>query len=177
MDGPGIDYDTWLDIRAMLCGENPEEGISPAACARRAGLTMYQWNALVTRSREKRTADEPWMWDIAEVFDQRYVLQGQTMEDEHYRRAMTVLEEVTEKTDADGETTRTVKYKRNDKLLTDGLRRRDRKYRPNLVIEDDKRDAEDMDAEEQFEAVQRIRRLREARGITDDVQPKHKYDA
>lgn len=173
-----IDYETWLQARRMLTGEDPDAGVSPKTVAAACGLTMHQFLALVARSRLKDPEDEVWVWDIADVYDNRYALQGQTMEDEGFRRAMKGVTET--KFKIDRETGELIpveeKVKLNDAFFMRHLERRDPSYRKNVVINGD--DDRDPTPDEAFNDIDKTRRLREARGEDDEVTPKRsRFDA
>ena len=65
---PNLTPEAWSIAREVLAGEVGEKPTKQAA-ARLAGVTVRELNAWITRSRERRETDEPWVWEIAEFYD------------------------------------------------------------------------------------------------------------
>ena len=71
----------WEAAKAVLTAEAPSGFVSPQAAARAAGIPLPVLRAWIKRSREQRVDDEPWVHEIAEVYDTRYQAQAAVLED------------------------------------------------------------------------------------------------
>ena len=71
----------WEAAKAVLTAEDPSGFVSPQAAARVAGIPLPVLRAWIKRSREQRVEDEPWVHEIAEVYDTRYQAQAAVLED------------------------------------------------------------------------------------------------
>ena len=78
----------WEAAKSVLLGEH-SHAISLTAAAKAANVSRYTLQNWIKRSREQREGDEPWVKEIAEVYDQRTEHQAGTLEDVAWKRAMT----------------------------------------------------------------------------------------
>ena len=103
---------------------NNKEFVSKKSAAEAAGVSIWELNKWVKRSRERRVEDEPWVWEIAEVCDNALESQAGTLEDKAWNR---VIEGVIAPVIHKGEITD--HYRKHDNgLLMKMLRRRDENY-------------------------------------------------
>ena len=93
----GLDFQGWQRARAVLEGERLRRGVSVKAAAAAAGIPYSEFMEWVTRSRKGDPLDEPWIHEIAKVYDERAELEGkglgQTLGDLMLRRAMYGVQE------------------------------------------------------------------------------------
>ena len=78
----------WEAAKAVLTGQAPRGFVSPTAAARAAGIPLPVLRAWIKRSREQRVDDEPWVHEIAEVYDTRYQAQAAVLEDVLFNHAL-----------------------------------------------------------------------------------------
>ena len=71
----------WEAAKAVLTAEAPSGFVSPQAAARAASIALPVLRAWIKRSRERRLDDEPWVHEIAEVYDTCYQAQAAVLED------------------------------------------------------------------------------------------------
>lgn len=155
--GDDLSEASWARARAVLLGDDPENGVSLKAAAYAAGLDVQALKRWIHRSRERRPEDPPWVHEIAIVFGSSRASQGQTLEDEAFRRAAVgTTEPVFYLGKVVGHKTR-----HDNKLLMTLLRHRDDSYREDAHLRRD--DGEGMTIEEMFERFGRMRTVEEAR--------------
>ena len=78
----------WEAAKAVLTGQAPRGFVSPTAAARAAGISLPVLRVWIKRSREQRVDDEPWVHEIAEVYDTRYQAQAEVLEDVLFDQAI-----------------------------------------------------------------------------------------
>ena len=78
----------WEAAKAVLTGQAPRGFVSPTAAVRAAGISLPVLRAWIKRSRERRVDDEPWVHEIAEVYDTRYQAQAEVLEDVLFDQAI-----------------------------------------------------------------------------------------
>ena len=169
----------WAKARSVLLGEHKNK-CSVYSAAREAGITIHELERWVARSRLQDPTDDPWVYEIAQVFDESSVAQAGTLEDVAWDHSINGTEEPVYQ---GGEMVGS-KLKFDHRLLERLLKARDTKYieksaslhlNANVDI--------DLDMlQKKWEAMQRMKELHgdgfavDARGsvITDDSQPVQK---
>ena len=94
-------YEQWERVRGVLAGDE-ENRISDRAAAKAAGVSLATVRSWVDRSRLRNPVDEPYVHEIAEVWDERHALQQGVLEDQLFHMAMNPTEEVEYGTTPDG---------------------------------------------------------------------------
>ena len=122
-----LTFDRWEVAREVLEGRHECGHISPRAAAREAGVSLAEFRRWIARSREKREEDEAWIHEIAQVYDTRFQVQGEEVEDTMYHRAMKGVE-VEEITVAENSISTKTKTVFDNKLLMRALEVRDPRY-------------------------------------------------
>jgi len=164
MQDNSLTPDRWAKARKIICGDDPTQ-VSIKAAASAAGLSIFEFNKWVNRSRERDLSDDPWIWEIAEVMDERNVMQASTLEDVAWQHS---IEGVREDIWFQGEV---VGEKRNfdHRLLEKLLKTRDPRYMDRSAQLQLNINAE-MDIgtlEKKFEAFRRMNDLRDDETIID----------
>ena len=122
----GFTPEGWAEAKAILSGDNPD-AISPKAAAKAAGVSYGEFLAIVERSRQRNPDDDQWIYEVAEIFDSKDVLQGATLEDWLWKSGG---EGTPEPVFYKGELVNT-KNKRDNKVALKMLEIRDKRYKPN----------------------------------------------
>ena len=84
--------DRWAKARSVLLGEHRKK-CSVYSAAREAGISMHELERWVSRSRMRDPSDDPWIYEIAEVFDESTVAQAGTLEDVAWNHSINGVEE------------------------------------------------------------------------------------
>ena len=125
----GLTIKQWETARRILHGGDAR-GCSVALAAKEAGVSTRVLKSFVQRSRERRVEDEPWVWEVAEDFDDSRQRQGEVLEDIAWNRVVDGTEEV--RTLASGEQVTTTKH--DNRLLEKLLTKRVEDYKEEVVI-------------------------------------------
>ena len=118
-----LNPENWAKARNILLGNDPER-VSVRSAAMAAGVTVVELQKWVRRSRERNIEDEPWIWDICEIYDNARVSQAGTLEDEAWSRS---LQGTKEEKYIDGELVEE-RIKMDNGLLMKMLKARDDTY-------------------------------------------------
>ena len=149
----------WQEAKEILLG-NDTTKVSKTAAADAAGISLRELNQWVKRSREKHIEDEPWIWEIAEIYDNSLEAQAGRVEDELWDRAFNGTPTPIV---VDGEEKGTVN-KPDNRLLEKLVVARDKKYRDKSAIDITGKIALDVDFEVlelQWKAKLRMEGLRD----------------
>ena len=169
-----ITRDQWAKIKEVVVGERTDLGITVNAGCRNAGCTVKDFNALLKISRERRPADEVWVWDVAETMETVDQRRGMVFLDEMVVRAMNGWEETTYVNQVPIKSV----SKKDNKMLDRLVQRFDPTMRPAAQKAQGDPDNPDpgkektfATAEEAFEAMERVRNWTAAnRTDEDDVE-------
>lgn len=131
MKGPlrNLTPERWELVKSVLCG-NETQGVSLSHAAKVAGVTVGEIRAWVKQSRSRDPLDDPFIWEIAEVYDERRDSQGQVLEDEMWRRVFAgTVTPIFHQGDQIGE-----KITYDNNLLMKALQVKDKEYVPNNTL-------------------------------------------